>query len=110
MNSAPPGSGGNACAAADARGETRSDLRCDIGAFEVKAADASTIRKCNLAADTYTFGPAFVQVQVTTLGTLSCLEVQRTETNHPQAGTQYQTGRYWTMTPTGFSAVSLRSH
>lgn len=100
-NPAAPGSGGNACDAKDQRGRPRADLRCDIGAFELQFSDNSTVQKCNLAAGTYTFGPTFVQMDITMLGTLTCLSVQRVDANHPNAGTHFQTGKYWTITPTG---------
>jgi hypothetical protein len=102
-NPATPGSGGNACSSDDQRIYTRDDLRCDIGAFELQYADSDTVQKCSLATGSYTFGPTLAQIDVTSLGSLSCLSVKLVNHHHPNAGTHYQTGRYWTITPTGLN-------
>ncbi|MFZ5808531.1 MAG: choice-of-anchor Q domain-containing protein [Chloroflexota bacterium] len=102
-NPATPGSGGNACATDDQRKDTRDDMRCDIGAFELQYADSDTVQKCSLATGSYTFGPTLAQIDVTSLGSLSCLSVKLVNHHHPNAGIHYQTGRYWTITPTGLN-------
>ena len=89
------------CPAADQRGQSRDDYNCDIGAFELKLADSTTVIKAVSGTGTYTFGPTMVKVVISTLGSLSSLTVTRTESNHPNATTGLQTGRYWTLTPTG---------
>jgi hypothetical protein len=48
-----------------------------------------------------TFGLTGVQMDVTTLGTLSSVQVDRRDSHHPNATTGLQTGRYWMITPTG---------
>src|SRR6185369_6670434 len=40
-------------------------------------------------------------VNVTTLGSLSSLQIDRIDSNHPSAPASMQSGRYWTITPTG---------
>lgn len=47
------------------------------------------------------FGLTGVQMNVTTRGTLASLTVDRADTNHPNATVSVQTGRYWTLTPSG---------
>ncbi|MBK9053457.1 MAG: hypothetical protein IPL78_21910 [Chloroflexi bacterium] len=57
---------------------------------------------CSLVGgNTYTFSPTQVQIEITTLGSLSCLQVQQVNSNHPNATVGIQTGRYWIITPTG---------
>jgi hypothetical protein len=55
------------------------------------------------------FGLADVAVDVTTLGSLSSLEVIRRDQDHPNAASLLQTGKYWTITPSeeavGFTAT-----
>jgi predicted outer membrane repeat protein len=90
------------CPPTDIRGLPRDDLRCDMGAYEVQLSDASTIEKSGLTGgNTYTFGPTLVQVEVTTLGTLSSLTVERFDQDHPHATEPLKTGKYWTLTPNG---------
>ncbi|MBU1878699.1 MAG: SBBP repeat-containing protein, partial [Chloroflexi bacterium] len=48
-----------------------------------------------------TFGLTGVQMNVTTVGSLSSVRVDRVDSNHPHATGPLQTGRYWTITPTG---------
>lgn len=98
-NPATPGSGGSACLSADQRGQARNDLRCDIGAVEVKLADTATVTKNVGAAGTFTFGPTLAKIVVTTKGTLSQLSVQHHSGDHANA-TQMN-GQWWGITPTG---------
>jgi hypothetical protein len=53
------------------------------------------------------FNGANLSIDVTTQGTLSNLQVDRIDSNHPNSnGANQQTGRYWTITPTnsGYTA------
>ena len=52
------------CPATDQRGQTRDDLQCDIGAFELKFADSDTV-SLTPGATMRTFGPTRIGVQVT---------------------------------------------
>lgn len=47
------------------------------------------------------FGLTGVQMNVTTQGTLTNVQVDRVDSNHPSATTPLQTGRYWAMAVTG---------
>lgn len=47
------------------------------------------------------FNGANLSIDVTTQGTLSNLQVDRIDSNHPNAATPQQTGRYWSITATG---------
>ncbi len=68
-----------------------------------------TIRKSQSVSGTgsKTFGlagaynGANLTINVTTQGTLSNVQVDRIDSNHPNANTAQQTGRYWSITPTG---------
>ena len=60
------------------------------------------VTTCGLVeGNTYTFSPTQVQIAITTLGSLSCLQVREVNNNHPNATVGIQTGRYWIITPTG---------
>jgi hypothetical protein len=94
------------CAAAavnklDQRGQARNDLQCDIGAFELKFADSHTVSKAITGPGTYTFGPTLAKLVVSTQGCLTGLNIERTDSNHPNATlSNLQTGAYWSITPT----------
>ncbi|MBC8448725.1 MAG: CSLREA domain-containing protein [Chloroflexi bacterium] len=85
-----------AAIAADQRGEPRDDLRCDVGAFELRVEDSDTVAKAITSRGIFTFGPTLVQVNVTTKGGLAGLTMQRTMGDHPQA-TQMN-GQWWAIT------------
>ncbi len=54
------------CPATGQRGEPRTDLRCDVGAFELQHADSDTVLKSGMVAGaTASFGPTFISVTVT---------------------------------------------
>lgn len=58
-------------------------------------------QKCGLTAASYAFnasGP--VTVDIVTLGTLACIQVERMSGNHPQATAAITTGQYWLITGT----------
>ncbi|MBN1137788.1 MAG: DUF11 domain-containing protein, partial [Anaerolineae bacterium] len=91
------------------------DLYAGSGAtlVEVVAADNATvshlldnrgvIRKTQaIAAATLTsFGLTAVKMDVTALGSLSSAQVDRIDADHPNAGLDTKSGRYWTISPTG---------
>lgn len=60
-----------------------------------------TIRKTQSIAATgsKTFGLTAAEVNVTTQGSLTSLQVDRIDSNHPNANSYTQTGKYWTFTP-----------
>jgi uncharacterized repeat protein (TIGR01451 family) len=61
----------------------------------------SDVMRCGLAVGAYRFNLiSTVQISITTLGTLDCLTVTRIDTNHPNATTGIQTGRYWAIAAT----------
>jgi hypothetical protein len=54
------------CSATDQRGELRDDLRCDIGAYELRYDDNDTVIKDSMKAGTQaSFGPTLISVTVT---------------------------------------------
>jgi len=54
------------CLPADQRGEPRTDLQCDIGAFELQHADSDTVVKSGMTTGAQaSFGPTFISVTVT---------------------------------------------
>ncbi|MCU0256864.1 MAG: carboxypeptidase regulatory-like domain-containing protein, partial [Vicinamibacterales bacterium] len=60
------------------------------------------IRKTRaMAAGTNNFGLTGVVLDVATIGGLSSVQVDRRDVSHPSAGPDQQTGRFWTMTPSG---------
>ncbi len=51
------------CPATDQRGVPRDDLRCDIGAFELRYADSDTVVKTDFDGGTpYSFGPTWISM------------------------------------------------
>lgn len=86
----------------DQRGQTRDDLRCDIGAFELKYADSSIVTKAVSGPGTYTFGPTMIKIVVNNTGAcLTGITIQRYNANHPNATSAIQTGHWWDITPVG---------
>jgi len=60
----------NTCPAEDLRGEPRDDLRCDMGAFELRHDDSDTVTKSNFAGGVpYSFGPTRISVTLATTDT-----------------------------------------
>lgn len=89
------------CPATDQRGQIRG-ATCNIGAYEIKTSDhqISQCRTGLVQGETYAFGATGILITVDTLGSLTQLCVNLTESNHINATTGIQTGRYWTVTPT----------
>lgn len=65
--------------------------------------NGGTIRKSKTIAGTgaYTLGLTGASVNVTTAATLTSLTVDRVDSNHPNATSRQQTGKYWVFTPNG---------
>lgn len=90
------------CSLTDQRGEARDDWACDIGAFEVRLSDSTSVSKTVSGAGTYTFGPTLAKIEVTDAGgCLTGLTVERVAGHHAYATVPLQTGAYWIITPTG---------
>jgi len=51
------------CQPIDQRGQTRDDLRCDIGAYELKYTDSPTVIRSASGTTSTTFGPALIGIQ-----------------------------------------------
>jgi autotransporter-associated beta strand protein len=51
------------------------------------------------------FGLTGVVLDVASLGSLASVQIDRRDANHPSAGPDQQTGRFWTMTPSGAGFV-----
>jgi hypothetical protein len=58
-----------------------------------------------MSAGANPFGLTGVVLDVTTAGSLASVQVDRRDVTHPLAGSEQQTGRYWTMTPAGAGYV-----
>ncbi len=64
------------------------------------------IRKTrSMSAGANPFGLTGVALNVTALGSLASVQVDRRDVTHPLAGPDQQTGRHWTMTPVGAGFV-----
>jgi hypothetical protein len=62
-NPAAPGSSATACPATDQRGNARTDLRCDIGAYEAVSGGGSVVVSQQVAAGaTVSFGPGMAGI------------------------------------------------
>lgn len=78
------------------------DARPQINGFDIGYDELQTITKCDLlAGKTYTFNPIQVQIKIDVLGSLTCLQVQQFNVNHSAATPNLQSGKYWTITPSG---------
>lgn len=111
IDNVPNGSGGcTASSTRDQRGVIRADgsgggSHCDSGAYE---ADSSEVfQQCSMALGVNYILSNGVGVTVNTAGTLSCLNVIRTGSNHPNATTGLLTGQYWTINPNGGTGYNV---
>ena len=69
-------------------------------------------KRCGIALDTpYTFNSTpQLEITVTQLGDVACLQVVRTDENHPNATTPLETGRYWVITATNSGATAATGY
>ncbi len=116
---APPidaGDTGN-CPASDIEEKARV-LACDIGAYEATSANTTTVTGYVSGTGSYTFGPTNVTIQVNNVGnprnggrqdtTLQTITTVLVNTDHSNATSGIQTGRYWQITPSaGASGYNL---
>jgi len=98
-NPATPGSGGNGCPATDQRGTSRSDLRCDMGAFESPSGGSTTVSRVLDPDQMTVFGATLVSMTLT-----SNPSIIVTVSKHGQAPTGLPTNlepipAYWEITP-----------
>jgi predicted outer membrane repeat protein len=93
------------CPATDQRSQARSDLACDIGAYELKPADSPTVVRAVGSAITTTFGSVLLGIRrdggLTNPGVIT---VTRSVTG--TSGLQ-AIGARWAITPTATSGFSL---
>jgi hypothetical protein len=89
----------------DQRGQPRSDLQCDLGAFELEYADSPTVQRAVSSAVATTFGPALMGIQrdagFTDPGVIVVTKYSGS-THGPDA-----IGAAWAITPTTTSGLSL---
>ncbi len=94
------------CLLADQRGEPRTDLRCDIGAFELQYGDSDTVVRPVAADALTTFGPALAGMQrdgaFTDPGVITVTKV----TSWASQGLE-SIGAWWEITPTVTEGFSL---
>ena len=91
----------SSCPTTDQRGQARSST-CDLGAYETQTADHQTIQ-CHsglVQGETYPFGATGILMTVDTLGSLTQLCAQLTQSDHPNATAGLQTNRHWILTRT----------
>lgn len=94
----------------DQRGAIRADgagggSACDSGAYE---SDSSPLfQYCGLTTGINYVFQSNVQIFVNTLGTLGCINVVQINSNHPNATTALQTGRYWTINASGATGFNV---
>lgn len=99
---------GNAatCATADQRGQARNDLRCDIGAYEVKPSDRHWDRRWVSSTDLTTYGPTLVGIQRDAAFMDPGVITVTKNTNWARLGSEsIQT--WWKIMPTETSSISL---
>lgn len=93
------------CPAQDQRGQARDDLRCDIGAYELKYADSHTVSLPVSGASVTTFGPMLMGIQrdvsFTDPGIISV-----TRSGWKTQGVE-SIGATWSITPTTTTGFSL---
>lgn len=111
IDNVPSGSGG--CIASttrDQRGVIRADgsgggSACDAGAYEADTSE--TFQQCSMTTAVYYTLSNGVGLKVNTAGTLNCLNMTRTASNHPNATSGLMTGQYWTLNPNGASGYNV---
>lgn len=95
-----------ACPSTDQRGFPRTDLGCDIGAFEMQYADSDTVARPVAANTLTTFGPALAGVQrdggVADPGVITVTKRIGWATQGPES-----IGAWWEITPTVAEGFSL---
>jgi probable HAF family extracellular repeat protein len=96
----------NPCLATDQRGEARDDLRCDMGAYELKYPDSPTVIRSVSSTITTTFGPALIGIQrnagATDPGVITVTKSLTWKTKPANA-----IDAYWLITPTIDSGFNL---
>lgn len=111
IDNVPNGSGGcTASSTRDQRGVIRADgsgggSACDAGAYEADSSE--TFQQCSMTPAVYYTLSNGVGLKVNTAGTLSCLNMTRTASNHPNATSGLLTGQYWTLNPNGASGYNV---
>jgi predicted outer membrane repeat protein len=98
------------CATVDQRDQARDDWQCDIGAFELKSADSTQIKRLITGPGIYTFGPTLVKLDFTSVGELKSVLVEYHAGPHPteQTGTAASGvgwGPYYTLSGQGDSGT-----
>ncbi len=86
----------------DQRGQSRDDLRCDIGAFELKLTDSIVVAKSIASGDTVSFGPTLVEISRSGGNDPGIVTITKRE-NAPGGGTP-EPGEmpiHWNITPSG---------
>ncbi len=98
---------GNAasCLASDQRGQSRDDLQCDIGAYELKYPDSPTVIRSVSSTITTTFGPTLVGLQ-RDAGFIDPGIITVTKESWNRQGIE-SIGALWSITPTVTSGFSL---
>ncbi len=97
--------GGAACPATDQRGQTRDDLRCDIGAYELKYTDSPTVIRSTTSTTLTTFGPALVGIQQNGGADPGVITVTKSLTWKTKPANAIDA--YWLITPTITSGFNL---
>ncbi len=96
---------GAGCPTADQRDQTRDDLACDIGAYELKYADSPTVIRSVSTVTSTTFGPALMGIQrdagFSNPGVITVTK-SAWRTQGPES-----IGATWAITPTTTSGFSL---
>jgi len=93
------------CPATDIRGLPRTDLRCDMGAYEVKYSDSSTVIRSVSSASRTTFGPALIGIQRDAVVDPGVITVTKSLTWKTKPANAIDA--YWSITPTVDTGLNL---
>ncbi len=107
LPSSPAIDAGNpaSCLPIDQRGQSRDDLRCDIGAYELKYADSPTVIRSVSRATTTTFGPALIGIMRDVALDPGAITVTKSLTWKTPSDNAIDA--YWSITPTVNSGLNL---
>ena len=87
------------CPTVDQRGQTRDDLNCDAGAYEIKITDSNWVKRSPSTSSMTTYGPALAGIQDTGVNAPGVITV--TKVTSWTGGTPNNTiGAWWEFTPT----------
>ncbi|MBI5302568.1 MAG: hypothetical protein HY868_10550 [Chloroflexi bacterium] len=95
------------CPTTDQRGQTRDDLNCDAGAYELKIADGNWVQRGVSSSAQTTFGPTVSGIQRDASFTDPGIITVTKQTSWTGGTPSNTLGAWWSISPTVSSGISL---